>query len=78
MRRFRLFLIFTYCIHCCTNCCRTTKNTVRRLATEIREVRRRAEQDVLDAKKFGANAIAKDVLGVKDDLERTVCIVVSV
>jgi hypothetical protein len=49
------------------------KNTVRKLALDIKEVRRRAQIDVEDARKFGVAPLAKDILSAADDLERAVC-----
>lgn len=57
----------------CTNSTgRHYKNTVRKLALDIKEVRRRAQADVEDTRKYGVASLAKDILNVADDLERTV------
>lgn len=47
------------------------KETLVRNQAEIENIRRRAEKDVIDAKKFGSKPLASQLLPVMDNLERS-------
>lgn len=49
----------------------TAKDNVVRATAEMQNVRRRAEKDVENARRYALEKMAKDILGVVDNLERT-------